>query len=226
MTFGEIFTNCIYYQVIMAPVNIFITFARFICATILHLSLIDEIGHGLLMMKFACNHSYKFKLFGVAWLCGFLQTVSCLCVEVANIGVLCGANDTIDVVFNFIALAIITDFDNLVFSSMKGEAFRELIIEDFCSEVLKISHTTSKKCSVFDKSDQVNLEGEVIPLRVQFKERSCCNKFVFIIYKMLRTFYVSLFFYFMPFCAIVLSTLFPLLSVEALANAEVCPGLQ
>jgi hypothetical protein len=137
----------------MTPANIFITFARFICATVLHVSLIDEISHGMMMMKFVCNHQYKFKLYWVAWICGFCQAMSCLLVEIANIGVLNGANDTIDIVFNFIALAIITDFDNLVFSSMKGEVFRELITEDFTSDVLRISHTTSKKCSLFEKSD-------------------------------------------------------------------------
>ncbi len=51
----------------------------------------------------------------MAFMSGFLQTVSCLGVELANIGVLCGADDTISIVFNFIALAIIAEFDNYVF---------------------------------------------------------------------------------------------------------------
>lgn len=59
-------------------------------------------------------------------------------VEMANIAVLNSANDTIDIVFNFIALAIIAEFDNYVFSSMKSEGLRELINEKFCREVLVI----------------------------------------------------------------------------------------
>jgi hypothetical protein len=47
-------------------------FARFICATILHLSLIDEVSAGLEMMKYAVNHPYKFERFSIAWLAGFL----------------------------------------------------------------------------------------------------------------------------------------------------------
>jgi hypothetical protein len=47
-------------------------FARFICATILHLSLIDEVSAGLEMMKYAVNHSYKFERYSIAWLAGFL----------------------------------------------------------------------------------------------------------------------------------------------------------
>jgi len=126
MTFAELATNCTYTQVIISQVSIFIMYARFICATILHLSCVDEISAGLEMMKYAVNHPYKFENFSVAWMSGFLQCISCLSVEIANIGVICGANDTISIVFNFIALAIIAEFDNYVFNSMKNESFREL----------------------------------------------------------------------------------------------------
>lgn len=132
MTFNELATNCNYSQIIIGPVNIFIMFARFICATILHLSCVDEVHAGMEMMKFAVNHNYRFVHFSVAWLSGFLQYVSCLCVELANIGVICAANDTIDIVFNFIALAIIAEFDNYVYGSMKNESFKLLTERKFC----------------------------------------------------------------------------------------------
>lgn len=115
MTFSELYHNCVYYEVIVTRVSVAIVFARFICATILHLSLVDEVSHGLDMMKYSVNHSYKFVHYSMAFASGLLQTVSCLGVELANIGVLCGAEDTISIVFNFIALAIIAEFDNYVF---------------------------------------------------------------------------------------------------------------
>lgn len=40
--------------------NVFILYARFICATVLHLSLLDEIHTGLDHMKYALNHPYYF----------------------------------------------------------------------------------------------------------------------------------------------------------------------
>ena len=49
----------------------------------------------------------------------------------ANIGVICGANDTISIIFNFIALAIIAEFDNYVYASMKGESFKALCEKEF-----------------------------------------------------------------------------------------------
>jgi hypothetical protein len=42
-------------------VGVIILFARFICGSILHLSLIDEVSTGLDNMKFALNHPYLFQ---------------------------------------------------------------------------------------------------------------------------------------------------------------------
>lgn len=49
-----------------------VMFCRFICGTILHLSLIDEVMTGLNNMKFALNHRYMFKSWLSAWMVGFL----------------------------------------------------------------------------------------------------------------------------------------------------------
>ena len=76
------------------------------------------------MMKYVINHSYKFKNYPLAWFFGFLQSIASIGVELANIGVICAVNDTINIVFNFIALAIIAEFDNYVFISLKNESFK------------------------------------------------------------------------------------------------------
>lgn len=87
MTFYELVNNCQYSQIIIGPVGTFIMFARFICATILHLSLIEEVSIGLNMMKFAVNHNYKFERFALAWCSGFFQSMAAMMTELANIGV-------------------------------------------------------------------------------------------------------------------------------------------
>jgi hypothetical protein len=213
MTFHELATNCNYTQVIIGPVPLFIMFARFICATILHLSCVDEVHAGLTMMKFSVNHEYRFCNPGFAFMSGFLQYISCLNVELANIGVICGANDTIDIVFNFIALAIIAEFDNYVYGSMKNESFKALTDKEFCKQVLVISHTTSKKCRPDELSKVYDEQlGEFRPLKIQFADRRTGNKWMYVTYKVFRTFYISVFFYFLPFSVVVLSTLIPLLA--------------
>jgi hypothetical protein len=78
--------------------------------------------------------------------------------------------------------------------------------------VLVINHTTSKKCrdqelsKVYDEE-----EGEFRPLRVQYSQRDGCNKCNYVAYKIFRMFYISVFFYFLPFSVVILSTLVPLL---------------
>ena len=124
---------------------------------------------------------------------------------------LCAAGDTINIVFNFIALAIIAEFDNYVFASMKSESFKELTEKRFYKKVFVIHHTSSKKCKENELSDVKDENGDLRPLKVSISSRTFVNKLLYIVYKLLRTFYVSLFYYFMPFSAIILSTLFPII---------------
>ena len=50
------------------------------------------------------------------------------------------------------------------------------------------------------------------PLRQSFGQRSCCNKLFYVLYKFLRCFYVSVYFYFLPFATIMLSCLIPIIA--------------
>lgn len=47
-------------QLFGITVGIILLFSRFICATVLHLSLIDDVYNSLNNMKFALNHPYIF----------------------------------------------------------------------------------------------------------------------------------------------------------------------
>jgi len=119
--------------------------------------------------------------------------------------------DPISIVFNFIALAIIAEFDNYVYSSMKNESMKELVEKKFVKKVLVIKHTTSKKCKEDEYSDSKDQDGNLRPLRVTFKSRTLLNKVLFAVYKIQRSFYVSVFFYFLPFSSILVSTILPIL---------------
>ena len=43
------------------PPTYWVVISRFICGIVLHMQLQDELKQGLSKMKFAVNHSYKFK---------------------------------------------------------------------------------------------------------------------------------------------------------------------
>lgn len=210
MSFNELLTNEYWYPNFKVQCNSLILFGRFICSSILHLALQEEVSIGLDMMKYALNHPYKFVSYRSAYLCGLLQCIATLSVEIASIGVICAAIDTIDMIFNFIALSILAEFDNFVYDSLKNESFKELCEKSFYNATTRIQHTTSKKCDASEVSDELDENGEARPLCIFFAKRERCNKVLFVAYKVLRTFYVSVFYYFLPFTAIVISALIPI----------------
>ena len=159
MVFYELWNNCNYFPNFFLLVNVPMLFGRFIATSILHLSLIDEVSAGLEFMKFTLNHDYLFQNYATTWFVGLFQYTSALGVEIASIGVICTALDPISIVFNFIALAIIAEFDNYVYSSMKNESMKELIEKKFVKRVLVIKHTTSKKCKEDEFTDSKDQDG-------------------------------------------------------------------
>lgn len=128
----------------------------------------------------------------------------------ANLIVLCACNDAVNIIFNFTAIAIVAEFDNFVFESLKNESFKELLDEKFTEKVLIIKHTTSKKCGQDELSSEKDEYDEFRPLRVNFKDRDLMNKIYFVVYKILKGFYVSFYFYFIPFTVILVSAIVPI----------------
>lgn len=93
---------------------------------------------------------------------------------------------------------------------MKNESFKELLEDDFIKVLLIVKHTTSKKCLENEVSDEVDPEGETRPLKISFGSRSLANKVLFSVYKLLRIFYLSIIFYFLPMLSVVVSGVLPI----------------
>lgn len=195
-----------------SEVGVIVMFCRFICGTILHLSLLDEVTTGMANMKFALNHSYLFQSYIMAWVVGFLQAVIVMAVEIVNIEIILTSENPVDIVYNFIALAVIAEFDDFVYAALRNEPMKILVKPEVTENVLIINHTTSKKCRDREVSSVEDFDDELRPLRVSFKDRSTCNKCLYVQYKCLRTFYVSVYFYFLPFTTIMLSCLIPIIT--------------
>lgn len=66
--------------------------------------------------------------------------------ELANIALILTATDPVNCTLNFIALAIIAEFDNFVYEALRNESMKKLLEPDVCAKLLKIMRTTSKKC--------------------------------------------------------------------------------
>lgn len=136
MIFRYLITDPLQKAAFFENVGVVILFSRFICGTILHLSLIDEVSTGLDNMKFCLNHPYMFTSYIHAWTAGFLQCIVTIMVEVVNIEIILTSLNPVDIVYNFIALAIIAEFDDFVYSSLRSESMKKLIEREVSEKIL------------------------------------------------------------------------------------------
>lgn len=202
-------------QIVSMTYNMLILFCRFICATVLHLALLDEVNRGIEMMKFAINHHYYFVNYRLAFLFGFLQATVTAMVEINNIFIIMFSISPVGIGENFIALAIIADFDNFIFQSMKNECMKKLIQDEGTQEkLLRWRHTTSMRCGDDELSKVRDENGEFRPLKVQWKARTADNKCLFLAYKLYKFWYTAYYFYFQPFVVLLFSIIFPLLFTD------------
>lgn len=141
-----------------------------------------------------------------------LGITSSVLIELANILVLCCTGGTFNLVSNFVSLVIICEFDNYIYLSLKNESFRLLVdIEEFTEEAFTFQRTTSKKCHRGELSKVTTEEGIPLKLRVHWNDRRLLNKIMYVFYKFMKALYTSVYFYFMPYLAIIFSTMLPLI---------------
>ena len=163
-------------------------------------------------MKYTMNHSYMFSSPSVAFTMGLMNAVVSSLTEIVNIGIILTAEDPFNIVMNFVSITIVAQFDNFVYDSMRNEVCKKLIEFKLAEKVLIIHHTTSKRCGWDELADNYDEEGNRRKLRINFIERGCGNKFGYCIYKVFRIWAIGFYFYFMPFAAVMLSILLPLLA--------------
>ena len=111
---------------------------------------------------------------------------------------------------NFVAIEIVANFDEFVYSSMSEEPFKLLLEERFTTDAFRVSHTTSKKCREDEMSDVKMLNSEEYrPLKVRWIDRTPKFNFFRVIYFICRLYFVCFYFYFIPFTSVMLSCIFP-----------------
>ena len=78
-------------------------------------------------MKYAVNHPWKFHNWGAAFGIGLLEVSVMLLVQATNMFVLLSNNTVVNVVTNFLAILIISKFDDFMFVVNRRRAVGELI---------------------------------------------------------------------------------------------------
>ena len=203
-------------------------------------------------MKYATNHPWKFDDNGgmfLAWLAGFLQASMILVVESVNYVALITNTTHIDIVMNFLALAVIADFDDFFYGALFDNEYKQVITDtDVYGNFLETQTTTSffarfqikgnrvKRQEVEkiyasqfpepDRDDPTSNINERLPKHIFidfWKDRNWYNKICFIIYKIFRVVIVSVWYYFIPFVAMVASFIVPAI-LRGKGNGETDAG--
>ena len=108
-------------------------------------------------MKYSINHPWKFESWWGAFNCGLLQFTILLLVEFVSMMVLLLQQSVLDVLMNFLALTIITEFDDYLFETLYNDPISHLIKDGVAnfggkerqlSDIVKIETTTSN-CARF-----------------------------------------------------------------------------
>lgn len=126
------------------PTDTWIVIARFICGVILHMKMQDELKTGLSIMKFSLNHHERFDQSYVAFMSGLLQACMIMVVETVNFLAILNAVTVLDIVMNFMALAVISEFDDTFYEALGDEDYGKKLLKDETFEgLLEITKTTS-----------------------------------------------------------------------------------
>lgn len=134
------------------PTSIWLVLARFICGIVLHMSLQDELFGGLNNMKFALNHHYRFTNYRFAYLSGILQASMIITVEIVNFFAIMKSTTIADVVMNFMALAVVSEFDDAFYSALGDDPMKDMITEAAFDDLFTVKTTTSSEAN-FEHDD-------------------------------------------------------------------------
>lgn len=218
MVFYELCTKPSYYCPFFTTMKGAEWFVGFICITMLHLQIIDTASRYLRMGKFAINHDYLFHNPGEAFFLCILVFVVTQAIESCNILLCLMTTDTVNMISNFVAIQIVSVFEDFVYFSMSEEPMKLILNLQVYEKVFVIRHTSSKKCQA-DELCPPNLdpEGEQRLMKVSFAGRKPIIKLYRAIYLMMRTYFVAIYFYFLPSLAVIVAMLIP-----ELINNEYC----
>ena len=197
------------------------------------------------MMKFAINHPWKFDYYLGAFYVGFAQAMVVISNEIVNLAVLNTNNTIMDILMNFLALVIISDFDDYFFVTVLSDPMAQLVKEGELEidhrtgddkidlkELLQIEVTTSDRAKYRIEGNRTDeyIDSEVRsdieefwdrkPNYIHFpwSKRRCGNKVARGVYSCLKTFFACIWFYFIPFSCLYLSYAIPFVYTDSEAS--------
>ena len=101
---------------------------KFICTALFHFKFEAELRNGIHMMKYAAMHPKNFKHPYMAFMMGLLDYIMIFFVEIINLWNLSNITEGVhSLIFDFIALGIIAEFDDYFFELYKYVSISNLL---------------------------------------------------------------------------------------------------
>ena len=95
-------------------------------------------------MKLANNHEYRFENYRIAWLAGCMQMLMIFMVEMVNFLAILTSTNILEVVMNFMALAIIAEFDDFFYLALGNDPNKKVLTDTAYEDMFIIRKTTSR----------------------------------------------------------------------------------
>ena len=103
-----------------------------------------EAANAMKMMKYAMNHPWKFRSWGQAYWVGLFQTTVLNTCEFVNLVLLTTNHSMLDIIMNFLAIVVITEFDDAFFFIVQQEDLAGLLKDGECEFESKETGETKK----------------------------------------------------------------------------------
>ena len=171
-----------------------VTMVKLPAAVALHLCLYPEVMEGMKIMKFANNQSHLFVNNGsrAAYLIGYFQYLTSVYCEGINVYLLTFQQSVELSIIHFVALEVIMELPKMYYESLSDNKLK-IICHEHYKRPKRGRHIEMKDRDWFHKIGRVN-------------------------YRMLRSIYVSVVFYFVPFTIIALSRFLAMVPSEGEAK--------
>ena len=133
----------------------------------MHITLGDELKQGFDFMKYAMNHAWKFHNWQMAYRIGLMQMLIVLSLEFINLSFLLTNYTISDIIKDFLALLIISEFDDYFFltvdKTMLGKMIKDGEMEAKEGSKLSIKELLKIETSTSDRvPDEQKIEHEFL----------------------------------------------------------------
>ena len=134
-----------------------VNITRVFCSLIMTKNCLPELASGLTKMKRAMNEKHQIYHRFACFFAGFMQSTVMLLLIFLCYATMLMSDTEIEIIFDFVALLIISEFDNIMYNSGTSDELKQICTDDAYEGTRLVSVTTSRDAhhsqNKFEKED-------------------------------------------------------------------------